>query len=203
MATQAAASDSWTVSQVAEDLLAQMEDAQAAGWSEQEVVQTLEIQGLDATTATAMWADVRATAEAAGRLEALPDDAQAQGPFVDVTASARWIRTPGDPLHINEKRVGELAAALQLAGLLDSTANQFVNDLASHEQLILGVYRTRMRRLGKQGIIAGSLFTTFFVWSALVGGGTAYWHLATASATALLTGYSLLLYRNGSRPQIG
>lgn len=195
------------MAQVAEDLLAQLEDAIIAGWSEQEIVQTLGLQGVDTTTATAMYEEVHAAAQEAGRLDALPEDDQTDGrqplQLLDVTASVRWIRTPGDPLHITIERVEQLASALQTAGLRSSTANQFVSELASHERLILDVYRKRMRRLGKQGVIAGSLFTTFFVWSALVGGGTAYWHLTTASATALLTGYSVLLYRNGRRPQVG
>ena len=202
MAEKAAASKPWTVVEVAEDLLAQLEDAQAAGWARDEAVQTLQVQGIEDKTGGDLWDEVQAAAAKAGRADDTLTEAQLQQVMIDVTPCARWIRTPGDPLTVDGERVEQLGAALHKAGILSATARSFVSELAAHERLLLEVYQQRMRRLGLQGMVGGGLFTAFFVWSALAVGGTAYWHLTTATATALLTAYSVLLYRNGRKPRL-
>lgn len=203
MAIQPPASDAWTVSEVAEDFLAQVEDVQAAGWTSQEAIETLSIQGVDPQTAAFLWEQVEQAALHAGRPGPDSLDVSIKSSLLDVTAIARYIRVPGDPLSIDNHRIEVLSAALRDAGLRESTANQFVAEVASHERLILTVYRERMRRLGKQGMAAGFAFTAFFTWSALVSGGTAYWHLTTAFATLMLGCYSFVLYRNGRPPKLG
>jgi len=192
----------WTAAQTAEDLLSLVEDAIVAGWSIDEIVDTLTIQGLDQATSTALLDETRDAAQAAGRLDNPPDESASAQTFIDLTPSVRWIRAPGDPLTIDDDRVEMLAKALAKAGLSASTANAIASEIAAHERLLLDVYRTRMRRLAVQGMVAGGLFTSFFVWAAVVGGGTAYWHLLTASLTSLLTIYSIVLYRNGRPPKI-
>lgn len=188
----------WTAAETAEDLLAQVEDALFAGWSQDEIIGALELEGLEGPTAAALAGDVQRDAEAAGGPSS---SGEHQRLFMSLGRARQHLRRDDDALTIDEQRREALTLALQKAGLRESTAQAVVSDLVGLERRVALVYQRRMRRLGLQGMAVGGGATALFLFGGLFGGGGARWHLVSAAMTGAFFIYATLLYRRGRPPR--
>lgn len=187
----------WTAAETAEDLLAQVEDALVAGWSEEELLAAFDREGVDLTTAGLLIDDVRKDAAASGGPSG---SGHHEDVAIAVSATRAFLRRPDDALTIDPERQRDLHAALCAAGLRPTTADALLADVVGLERRMAAVYHRRMRRLGVQGMAVGGLCTALFVFGGLFGGDGARWHLFTATLTGGLFAYSMVLWRRGRPP---
>lgn len=197
MSEQAAQSRPWTATETAEDLLAQVEDALVAGWSEAELLAAFDNEGVDGVTAALVLDDVRRDAAAAGGPSS---SGRHEHVSIALTAARQFIRQRHDPLTLSHEHQRALATALTTAGLRATTAEALLADLTALERRMAEVYHRRMRRLGLQGMVVGGATSVLFVFGGLFGGDGARWHLITAALTLALFAYSLQLWRRGRPP---
>lgn len=183
-------SDGWTPTHCAEDLLGQVGELLAEGWSAVAVTESLECEGFSSETAQTL---VREVAQLRGlnKVSAVAEEGTCG---IDLVELRRALRQPGRQLLVDPGRVVELEIALKEGGVTAATAADLVAEVASSHRRLAAVHERRLRRLGLQGMIAGSLFTAFFTWVALLSGGQGLWHLATAAMTLTLTAYSAALF---------
>ncbi len=197
MATPPTMERPWTAAETAEDLLAQVEDALVAQWSEEEILAGFDREGLEAPTAAMVLSDIRRDADAAGGPSS---SGQHERVAIALAASRRYIRHLDDALRVDPQRCDTLRKALVGAGLREATAQALLSDVTALERRMAAVYHRRMRRLGMQGMVVGGLTTALFAFGGIFGGGGARWHLFTAALTACLFAYSVMLWRRGRPP---
>lgn len=185
------APQAWTAVQVAEDLLAQVDELLGEALPGPAIVRALEAEGMTVETAEAVVAEVR------GERAQVPDDA-AVVCGVETTELRRFVRMPGQSLQPDAERMTALRLALVAQGLGAATAAALVSEVAGGQSRLGDVFARRLRRVALQGMIAGTIFTLFFSWITLAGWPSSRWHLVTVAGTAALTIYSALLYRRRS-----
>jgi hypothetical protein len=146
------------------------------------VARALEQEGLGPTTAQAVLADLQPE----GRDE--PSDL-----VYGVDLQGLRERLPQDNDTV-------LAKALERHGLQSATAAAVVRELRESERLGHGERRARLRRLGVQGMVVGSVFTGLFIWTATRGDHDGRVDIVTAGVTTLLALYSFALFHRNRPP---
>lgn len=191
----------WTHAEIAEDLLAQVDEALAAGCATGALLAALDAEGLQPSTAQRLLDEVRAAMEATdgdaatGHGSALvTDDGQV---LLSLWRLRTAMRAHDDALRIDQDAVRGLQASLAAAGLSAATARAVVDDARSVERTMQVGFLARRKRLGIQGFVFGLATTGLFVLGGLPGG-AARWHWATACATAALCGYSWLMWQRSA-----
>lgn len=176
----------WTADATAEDLVAQVRELLAEGATVPSVLHALQVEGLEPLTAEAFLRDLDG---------ALPIAGAADAPLcaIEIRPVRAFLSQPVAQ-HLPQ-RSRELADALARHGLQPATAATVAAELASNLRRFAEVHSHRMRRLARQGMIAGLLFTSFFGWSALRPGHDGRVDGVTAAMTVLLAVYSAVLYR--------
>ncbi len=187
----------WTVAEVAEDLVAQVEGALQDRWTEEDVIEALGIEGLDSLSVRQLLDDLRGGVTSDGAADLAE---RAPVAHLSLVPLRTLVRAESDALSIDSDACAQVLEALEQQGLRATTAEAVVNEVVGMERRAAAVYQRRMRRLGKQGMAFGGAITLFFVYGAVVGGPSARWHLVTASLTLALFVYSFFLYRRGRPP---
>ena len=187
----------WTVAEVAEDLVAQVEGALTERWTEEEIIESLGIEGLDSLSVRQLLDDVRGQIGSDGPVQ---PDGQAPVACLSLVPLRTLVREDSDALSIDTDACEQVIEALVAQGLRSTTAQAIVNEVVGMERRSADVYQRRMRRLGVQGMAFGGCITLFFLYGVVVGGPSARWHLVTASLTLALFVYSVFLYRRGRPP---
>ena len=185
------AAQAWTAAQIAEDLLAQVDELLGEQLPGPAIARALEAEGMTQETAEAVVAEVR------GARAEVADDAQIVC-GVETAQLRRFVRLPGSSLQPDADRMAELRIALTARGLGAATAAALVSEVAAGQSRLGDVFSRRLRRVAMQGMIAGAVFTLFFAWTTLASWPASRWHLLTVAATAGMTVYSALLYRRQS-----
>ncbi len=203
--TESPSARPWTHAEIAEDLLAQIDEALAAGCTIESLVASLDAEGLGRSTALRLIDEVQAAMEpeASPETEATtaPERPAILGEDGQIWLSLWRLRTAmravDDALRIDATAVASLRAALAAAGLSPATAQAVIDEARAVERKMQLGFLARRRRLGVQGFVFGLVTTGLFVLGGLPGG-AARWHWATACATAALTGYSWLLWQRSA-----
>jgi len=172
--------------EAAADLLAQLKTALQAGWTAAELSQALGTVGLEVATARSLVAHV----ERGHAIEVEEDDEV----MLHLSGLCAAVRDPRDSLRIPEERVAQLADALAVQGVERSLATAVAAEVGRQERESAEVQARRMRRLGLQGMVGGTAFGLFFGLSAVLQGGTAWWHLFPASFAAAIGLYGMYMY---------
>lgn len=175
-------SQGWTVDQAAEDVLAQLEELAAEGATTHDLTLALEREGLDEATAKSL-------VLAAVRHDA-PGKAGEEAAFGIDLSEFRQLLRKGTP----QTRL-DLTAALLQRGVPAETAQAVVHQVADADGAVATSQNNRLRRLGIQGMVAGSLFATFFSLAASTGQEGAKIHWVTVAVCLGLSGYSYILWR--------
>jgi hypothetical protein len=170
---------SWTVSEAAADLVAQIAELTEAGARRPGLLAALQREGV--TTATA-----EQLLDSLGVAAAQQAAADRWG--IDLAPLHRALRRDADPQHA----VAALAQALQAHGVATQTSRALGVELLEDERAVGSMARRRRRRLGLQAVVAGALFTSYFGWLTLQSGVPhAAW---TALASAGLAAYGALMW---------
>lgn len=185
------ATTAWSAAQIAEDLLAQVDELLAEPLPGAAIARALEAEGLTPETAQAV------VAEVLKERTDLPDDAGVVC-GIETGQMRRFVRVQGQSLRPDADRMTELRMALTGQGLGAATAAALVAEIAAGQSRLGDVFARRLRRVALQGMMAGTVFTLFFAWTTLASWPASRWHLLTVTATAGLTVYSALLYRRQS-----
>lgn len=191
-ATQPRTPKDWTADECAEDLLAQLEELLEIGATSGQLQDALEREGLQPQTAAQLLSHLQTRSVSAQPLEQQPLDPDAPC-GIDTLAFRHWIRA--------QKAIGPLQEALQAQGCPSALAAQVVSDLAEAEQAFATHQRARMRSLGGQAMLAGSLFTFALLVLASGPGPRAWWNVLPATGTAALVLYGAVLRRRHTEPQ--
>ncbi|MEY3014285.1 MAG: hypothetical protein RIT45_3020 [Pseudomonadota bacterium] len=189
----------WTPVETTEDLLAQIDDALAAGIDRAEVIAALVREGLEAETAGWAVDDVVAaqgTDAGTGADVAPPTSVDdAGGPL----ALSLWrvriaLRSESDPMQLPPERADALRRAFVRGGLRESAASALVDEALRLERALRTAFRARLRRLGMQGMVVSGLGTALFVLGGFAGGAMR-WHWFSAVFTGAFFLYALALWR--------
>lgn len=175
---------------LARDLMVQLADARADGWTDDDIAGALATIGVERPTANALLRNVRT-------LSAAPEHAEVT---LHLSAFSAVVRDPRDSLRVPNERVVKLAGALARAGVAETVSRVIAAEVAQQERGAAGVQLQRLRRVGMQGLIGGSGFGLFFGLSAVLQRGTAWWHLFPAAFAAAIAAYSMWLLRRGNPP---
>lgn len=184
-------SQTWTPAQVAEDLLAQLDDAASAGFAPSVLLRALQDEGLEASTATALVELGMRTAPAT-RDPAEGSNASAPEELADADAAVElWpVRAW---LHAHED-AGPLIDAFVAAGLARVHSEALLAGATRAGQHIEAVRAARLRKVGLQGVAVGGACALFFGWHALTAGAGGLWNLVPAGAALALTLYAAALW---------
>lgn len=179
-------SQPWTVEQVAEDLLAQIEELAAEGATSQDLVSALEREGLEAATA-------RELVHAVLRCD-VPGQAKEDGAFgIELSQLRLLLRGGGQGgAAAASSAVADLTAALTQREVPPATAERAVRQLNDADRALSTSQNLRLQRLGLQGMAAAFLFGGFFAFAAVAGSAV---HWVTVAICAALGAYSYLLWR--------
>ncbi len=186
-----------TADLAADDLLGQLRELFADGAPQAAVLRALETEGFEAHTAQAILQDLQLPRPIPGLAQAEGEDQIACG--LDTAPMRRFLRAPGARLLVDDARSAQLVEALTRQGLRAATAAAVVAETTSSQRRFADVHVRRMRRLGLQGMVAGAVFTVFFLISAIRPNYDGRMDTITAAMTAMLTAYSALLYRRHRR----
>ena len=172
----------WTVDQAAEDVLAQLEELAAEGATTHDLTVALEREGLHEGTAKQLVfaALQREVAGKAGEEAAFGIDLH----------QFRQLLRQGTP-----QTRADLEAALTQRGVAAEAALAMVQQVADADGALATSQNNRLRRLGIQGMVAGSLFALFFSLAASTGQAGAGIHWVTVAVCLGLSGYSYILWR--------
>lgn len=206
----------WRADEVTEDFVAQIEELLAQELSRDAVARALEVEGLARETVEALLRDVTGL----GHIYDENHEKYEGVAGVDARHVRLLLRSTADPLVLDVQASGLFAQSLEQHGLRQSTAAAVVADFSNRHKEMTDGHQRRLRRLGVQGMVAGTIFTLFFGLIALsaspradqpiadalphIGRAAAplldgRWHWLTVVFTAGLTGYSALLFaRNRS-----
>lgn len=181
----------WTATECAEDLLAQLEELLEVGATSGQLQEALEREGLQQQTAVQLLAHLQTKFVPRQGAQQLLDPAAPCG--IDTLAFRHWIRA--------QKPTGPLQAALQAQSCPAELAARVVAELAEAEHAFAAHQRARLRSLGGQAMVAGSLFTVALLVLASGSGPRAWWNVLPAAGTAALVLYGAVLRRRHADPQ--
>lgn len=179
----------WNAAQIAQDLIAQVEELLDESLPAAAVMRALETEGLSSDTAQAL------VLQAKGRSDG-PKDDDTIVCGIEISQMRRFLRRPGPSLMPDGEAMTELREAFVQQGIPAALAASIVAEIAAGQGRLGDVFARRLRLVALQGMIAGAIFTLFFAWTTLATWPSGRWHLITLAATSGLTIYSALLYRS-------
>ncbi len=183
----------WTPVETAEDLLAQIDDAIAAGVGRAGVVAALSLAvaacGGDDVAAAQTPDD--AGSHPGGEASATADE---EPPALSLWRVRVALRADDDPMQLPPERADALRRAFVRGGLRESAASALVDEALRLERALRTAFRARLRRLGMQGMIVSGIGTALFVLGGFAGG-SMRWHWFSALFTGAFFLYALALWR--------
>lgn len=201
----------WLADEVTEDFIAQIEELLAEEVSRDALAKALEVEGLSRETVEALLRDVTGLGHIYDENHAKYEGIAG----IDARHIRLLLRSDADPQVLDTQAASRFAESLQQHGVRQSTAAAIVADFSNRHKEMTDGHQRRLRRLGLQGMVAGTIFTLFFGLIALSAAPAANapatnlvvqigrpaaplldarWHWLTVVLTAGLTGYSALLF---------